>query len=174
MTYSIIADLAGSPLAHVIRRDADSAVVPVDADTADSLAYRDWLAAGNTPAPLPTPTLVALKAAKLAALADRRWRAETAGTIVNGMSLPTDEKTQAKLTAAVVASVLDNAYSVNWKLSDGSFILLDHAALITAAQGVRAHVQGCFDREATLAGEIAAAADAAALAAIDIDAGWPA
>ncbi|HEY8064643.1 MAG TPA: DUF4376 domain-containing protein [Methylosinus sp.] len=158
---------------NLVRRDIDGAVIPIESGSADGLAYREWLAAGNSPTPLPAPTLGQAKSAKLAALAERRWRAETAGAVVDGMRLPTDEKTQAKLTAAVVASVLDNNYAVNWKLADGSFASFDHATLIAVAQGVRAHVQGCFDREATLVAAIDAASEIGALAAIDIETGWP-
>ncbi len=119
------------------------------------------------------PTLAEAKCERLAALGERRWRAETAGTSVSGMRLPTDETTQAKLTAAVVACVLDNDYAVNWKLADGSFRQFDHATLIAVAQGVHAHVQSCFDREAQLVSAIDAAPDNAALAAVDIETGWP-
>lgn len=118
------------------------------------------------------PAFAAAKERKLSALAERRRLAEARGTNVAGLMLATDAASQAKLTAAVVACVLDNAYSVRWKLADGSFTLLDHASLIAAAQGVRAHVQACFDREATLAAEIAAALDDATLTAIDIESGW--
>lgn len=173
MGYSIATDIFGAAQAAVVRRDIDGALVPIDADTADSRAYREWAAAGNVPTPLPAPPLAEAKGAKLAALADRRWRAETAGAIVNGMGFPTDEKTQAKLTAAVVASVLDNNFAVTWKLADASFVTLDHAALIAVSQAVRAHVQGSFDREALLATAINAAADVATLDAIDIESGWP-
>jgi hypothetical protein len=167
MTYSIIVDQSA------VRRDADGAIIPADPQNRDWQEYQSWLAAGHAPTPLPTPTLAEAKAARLAALADRRWRAETAGVVVNGARLPTDLATQGKLTAAVVASVLDNSYSVRWKLADGSFTLFDHATLVAAAQGVRAHVQACFDREAQLVALIDAAKDEAALAAIDIESGWP-
>ncbi|WP_159730191.1 DUF4376 domain-containing protein [Methylosinus sp. Ce-a6] len=168
MSYSL---LAGS---DCVRRDADGALIPPDPGNRDYRAFLSWVAVGNAATLPEKPTLAELKAERRAALVERRRRAETAGTRVNGMSMSTDEKTQAKLTAAVVASVLDNAYAVNWKLADGSFALFDHAALIAAAQGVRAHVQNCFDREAQLAAAIDAAVDATALASIDIDAGWPA
>jgi hypothetical protein len=161
-------------LTDAILRDADGAIIPADPLNRDWVAYQDWLLAGNTPTPLPAQTLAAAKAAKLAALADRRWRAETAGVTVGGLSIPSDAATQSKLTAAVVAAVLDNNYAVNWKLADGTFQMLDHATLIAVAQAVRALVQSCFDREATLSAAISAAADAAALAAIDIEIGWPA
>jgi hypothetical protein len=119
------------------------------------------------------PRLVVKKARLLAELAERRRRAETGGAFVGGMGFSTDAASQAKLTAAVVASVLDNDYRVRWKLSDGSFASLDHAALIAAALGVRAHVQACFDREAALAQDIAAVAGLDALAMVDIESGWP-
>jgi len=176
MDYSIVTDRRGSR-ADIVRREADGALVPVDADTADGRDYQAWRDAGGAPAAPAAPaapTLAETKAQLRAALADRRWRAETAGTMVSGLSLSTDEKTQGKLTAAVVASVLDNDYAVNWKLADGSFLLFDHATLIAVAQGVRAHVQSCFDREAQLVAAIDDAPDIAALTALDIEAGWPA
>ncbi|PWB94942.1 hypothetical protein C5689_05740 [Methylosinus sporium] len=173
MSYSIAIDISGAERRDFVRRDADGARIPIDADTADGRVYREWLAMGNAPTPLPAPTLAEAKREKRAALAERRWRAETAGATVLGMRMSTDERTQGKLTAAVVASVLDNSYAVNWKLADGTFVTFDHATLIAVAQGVRAHVQSCFDREAQLVVAIEAAQDMAALAAIDIDSACP-
>lgn len=119
------------------------------------------------------PSLAAAKVRKLAELAERRWRAEIGGITIGALPVATDAAAQAKLTGAVVASLLDNAYSVRWKLADGTFALLDHETLITAAQSVRAHVQGCFDHEAVLADQINAASDTTQLAACDLDSGWP-
>ncbi|PWB80504.1 MAG: hypothetical protein C3F11_17795 [Methylocystaceae bacterium] len=168
MAYSLLPNNARG-----VVREADGANIPQDPGNADWRVYLEWVAAGNAPAQPSAPTFEELRAEKLAALAERRRRAEASGTSVDGMRLPTDEKMQSKLTAAVVASVLDNAYSVQWKLADGSFVRFDHALLIAVAQTVRAHVQSCFDREAALSAQIRAAADVAAMAAIDIEAGWP-
>ena len=44
---------------NVVKRLADGAFVPVNADTADSLAYQEWLAAGNTPEPVASVTVYA-------------------------------------------------------------------------------------------------------------------
>jgi hypothetical protein len=46
--------------------------------------------------------------------------------------------------------------------------------LVAIGDAVEAHVQDCFLREREICALIAAAADAAALAAIDIESGWPA
>jgi hypothetical protein len=123
---------------------------------------------------LPGPPLAELKSRKLSALAARRWRAETGGISVNGSPVATDERSQAKFVGACLAATLDANYSVQWKLADGGFTTLDHDQIIAIAQAVRAHVQACFDHEATFAGAVQAAPDEQALAAIDVEAGWPA
>ncbi len=120
--------------------------------------------------------LAGFPAAKIeakAAVAAYRWQAETGGATIGGLKIPTDEKSQGKFTAAALAAMLDPAYSVNWKLSDGSFVTLYHAQILGLAQGARAHVQSCFDREAQLVAAIDAATTPAELAAINIGGGWP-
>ena len=82
---------------------------------------------------------------------------------IGGMGFPTDEASQAKLTAAVVASVLDNEYAVRWKLVRRLLRVLDHATLIAAAQGVRAHVQAASIARRRSSQDIDAAADIDAL-----------
>lgn len=165
MTYS------ARPGTSAVVRDSDGRIIGPEL-AAEWAEYQAWAALGNTPAP--ANTLAELKAAVLKALADRRWRAETGGINANGSPVATDERSQAKLVGACLAATLDANYSVQWKLIDGGFVTLDHDQIIAIAQAVRSHVQACFDHEATLAGAIQAASDEQALAAIDIDAGWPA
>jgi hypothetical protein len=119
-------------------------------------------------------TLVDAKSAALAYLADRRWQAETGGTTVNNSPVTTDAQSQAKITSAVVAAMLDANYSVQWKMPGGNFVTFNHDQIIAIGQAMRAHVQACFDREAELSAQINGASDAEALAAIDLNAGWPA
>jgi len=125
------------------------------------------------PLPPPPPTnLAALKVERKAALADRRWQAETAGTTIAGMPIATDERSQAKIAGAALQAVINPGYSVQWKTGAG-FVTLDATMVIGVAQAVRAHIQACFDREAELVAEIDAATTTAALGDIDINAGWP-
>jgi hypothetical protein len=152
-------------------RDSDGMIIGPEM-VAEWAEYQAWRALGNTP--VPVNTLPALKDAALKALADRRWRAETGGISVNGWPVATDERSQAKFVAAWLAATLDANYSIQWKLADGGFVILDRDKLIAIAQAVRAHVQACFDREAALVMEIQAAADEKSLAAVDVEAGWPA
>lgn len=125
---------------------------------------------GETPTvpdePLPPePTLDELKVQKKTAIASARYAAETAGTTVNGVLIDTGRDSQALITGAAVAAMLDDKYSLNWKTASG-FIHLTAPEIITVAQAVRAHVQSCFDREGELCELIDAAQTAEELAAI--------
>ncbi|QEY74101.1 DUF4376 domain-containing protein [Pseudomonas denitrificans (nom. rej.)] len=102
-------------------------------------------------------------------IADRRYLAETAGIVVNGMPLDTGRDSQALVTGAALAAVIDSAYSCQWKTA-GGFIDLDAQQIIAIASAMRAHVQACFDREAELLDAVAAGT----YSAEQLDQGWPA
>jgi len=121
-----------------------------------------------------TAPIAEIKMHLIDTVASRRRAAEGAGVMIGARLFLTDAITQGKLTGAVVAAILDPAYSVNWKLNDGSFVTFQAGDLIAAGQAVRAHIQGCFDREKFLIEAIAAAGTMEQLAAIDLDSGWPA
>lgn len=109
-----------------------------------------------------------IKAEKLANLAAVRYARETGGM----GPLRTDRDSQALLTGAAVAAMLDPGYSVAWK-TDAGWQTLSAAQIIAAAQAVRAHVQGCFDVERAKSEAIAALATADAVLAYDLETGWP-
>lgn len=104
----------------------------------------------------PEPTLDELKARKKAEVAAARYEREIAGVEVNGVLIDTGRDSQALITGAALAAILDGNYSLNWKTESG-FIHLSAPEIIAVAQAVRAHVQSCFDRE----GELVALVDAA-------------
>lgn len=106
--------------------------------------------------PTPVYTLDELKVQKKAEIAAARYEAETAGTTVNGVLIDTGRDSQALITGAAVAAMLDENYSLNWKTANG-FIHLTAPEIIAVAQTVRAHVQACFDREAELCALVDAA-----------------
>lgn len=105
---------------------------------------------------------------QIAAIAARRWQAETAGITVNGTAIDTGRDSQALITGAAVSAMLDPNYSVRWKTPNG-FIDLTGEQVIGVATAVRAHVQACFDREAELLGEL----EAGTLAPEMLEEGWP-
>lgn len=116
--------------------------------------------------PAPAPTLDELKAQKKAEIAAARYGAEIAGTTVNGVLIDTGRDSQALITGAALAAVIDNDYSLNWKTVNG-FIHLSAPEIIAVAQAVRAHVQSCFDREGELVSLVDAAQTAEELDALD-------
>lgn len=102
-------------------------------------------------------------------IAARRYLAEIAGIILNGMPLDTGRDSQALVTGAALAAVIDPAYTCQWKTVEG-FIDLDSQQIIAIASAMRAHVQACFDREAALLDALAAGT----YTADQLDQGWPA
>jgi len=61
----------------------------------------------------------------------------------------TDRESQALITGAALKAMQDSEYSCRWKGVSG-FIELTAPQILAIADAVRAHVQGCFDREAEL------------------------
>jgi hypothetical protein len=53
------------------------------------------------------------------------------------------------------------------------FGALDAGTIIAAANAVEEHIQACFTNEKTLSANVLAAADFAALDAVDLTVGWP-
>ena len=108
-------------------------------------------------------------------LGAQRWAHETSGITVAGVPLATDDRTQAKLLGAVVLFREDpSLLEVLWKVAPGHFETIPRDPGLAQGVAVGRFVQACFAHEAALTAAIHAAPNAAALAAIDITAGWPA
>ena len=90
--------------------------------------------------------------AKKAEIAQARYNAETAG--IN--AIRTDRESQSLITGAALKAMQDSTYSCRWKTESG-FVELTAPQILAIADAVRAHVQGCFDREAELVALIEAA-----------------
>ena len=115
-------------------------------------------------------TFDAIKSDVIALLADLRWQRETGGIEVGGLPVRTDRETQGSISRARQSFKEGDLTSVRWKLSDAQRITLGEAQLDGIAGAVTAHVAACFDAEGDVADLVFAAADIAALTAIDINA----
>lgn len=82
-------------------------------------------------------------------IAERRYKAEIAGINLQGLEVKTDDRSKLLINGAALEAVIDPAYVMQWKTTDG-FVELGGKQVIGVAQAVRAHVQACFDREAEL------------------------
>jgi hypothetical protein len=103
-----------------------------------------------------------------ALIAERRYRAETAGITVEGDQVDTGRDSQSLITGAALQAILDAAYTCRWKTASG-FVDLTAQQILALAAAVRNHVQACFDREAELLGEVEAGTFTADL----LEKGWP-
>lgn len=104
-----------------------------------------------------------------AEIAERRWKEETRGITIGGVSINTERDSQNLVNGAVVSSMLDPSYVCNWKTPTG-WVQLDADTLRAVGLAVRAHVQACFDREGVL---VAAVMNNTYTESM-LDTGWPA
>lgn len=103
-------------------------------------------------------------------IAARRYQAQIAGTTLQGMQIDTSTDSQALITGAALAAVLDSAYVCRWKMADGTRVELDAKMIIAVASAVRDHIQACYDREDELLTAVAEGTFTDAM----LDQGWPA
>ena len=97
-----------------------------------------------------------------------------AGMPWEGKVLQVDPQSQALISSsALMASlgVLPEGFS--WRMADNSFLSLDAAGMTVMATAAGAYVNALKRAAWALIDAIEAAADKAALAAVDLDAGWP-
>jgi hypothetical protein len=146
----------------------------VDADEYGGGKGWRWTGTELLPPPGPVQTLEERRQAKLEAIRARRWIAEGSGTSVAGVPIRTDEGSQTKIAGAVALFDKDSSLqSIDFEALPNQWVALDAATMTAIGVAVGRHIQACFSRAKALADEVAAASDAAALDAINIDVGWP-
>ena len=114
------------------------------------------------------------KSQMLGQLATYRYDKEIAGIDVNGSSIRTDRESQATLTSAYTATLINPSTTINWKASGGSWVSLDASQVSALASAVVTHVQSCFNKEQSIGATITGATTLAQLRAIDFDTLWAA
>lgn len=123
---------------------------------------------GPLPEPEPEleqPTLIDWPAR----IAARRYAAEVAGIEVAGMRVETDDRSKLLINGAALEAMIDPEYVLSWKTA-GGFVDLGADQVLGVARAVRAHVQACFNREATLLAQLFTEGQ---LAAEELESGWP-
>jgi hypothetical protein len=90
--------------------------------------------------------------------ADARWRMETRGVTVAGMSIPTDRESQALINGGVTFVQLHPSETVKWKTGNGTHVTLNATQVIAIGDAVAAHVQTAFAKEAEVSAQIASGA----------------
>ncbi|WP_051678658.1 DUF4376 domain-containing protein [Xanthobacter sp. 91] len=154
-----IALIENGTVARIILAGADwpqlfPGAVGVESDTAN--VGDTWTGSAFVPPAAPPPS----EADLMAYAADLRWRIETGGITVAGTSVRTDEKSQAKISGAVILLTADQTIgAIDWEAQPGVWVSLDAATMQAIGVAVGRHVQACFTalkavQEAITAGEI--------------------
>lgn len=120
----------------------------------------------------------AARAAMRARVNAIRDRKETEGFAFAGKLFESDERSVARISnAALTAQSLlatGQPFSVDWVAADNSVMTLDGPAMLGMQGALTAHAGILHGHARALKAQIDAAATMAAIAAIDINAGWPA
>lgn len=132
------------------------------------------------------PTLDHLATQILARVADRRWREQTKGKLIDGRRWHTDSEGRSSITdslalATEYEAATGETWATKWKTMDG-FVQVDRAALVAAGLQIGSHVTACFAREEAitdlvtlaLADDTTTPTDLVAIHNSEIDTGWPA
>lgn len=87
---------------------------------------------------------------KLSELAALRYTKETSGIVVDGVSISTDRESQAMISGAYCACIIDTTRIIDFKSVNG-WVQLTASEITSIASAVAMHVQSCFTREKELA-----------------------
>lgn len=84
-----------------------------------------------------------------AAIAERRWQAETGGLYLQGTFVNTEDRSKTLLNGSALKAMRNPAYVLRWKTPEG-FVELTAEQVLYFADAVADFVQACFDREEEL------------------------
>ncbi|GHE69834.1 hypothetical protein GCM10019059_31940 [Camelimonas fluminis] len=140
---------AGIGPSEAYHADIAASIQPCPAEVVAGWSVRD----GQWSPPPPAPA--ASKADLLAYAADKRWRVETGGITVGGVTVATDDRSKTMIMGARIKADADPAYVVGWKGADGGFVELSASQIIAISDAVLAHVDACFAAEAAVSAAIA-------------------
>lgn len=100
-----------------------------------------------------------------------RWQTETAGIVVSGTKIATDDRSKQMIQGARIAADADDTFTTPWVAADGSIQTMNAAAIKSVSDAVTGHVRGCF---VTYASVVAAIREGRITTQLQIDsADWP-
>ena len=104
----------------------------------------------------------------------QRKQIEAAGVTLDGMTLRTDEGSQARISGLVATVLADDAAdNFDFEARPGQWVTLTRDQVLAAGKAVSKHVQAAFTRQRELEAEIEQAQDLYALRDVNINSGWP-
>lgn len=88
-------------------------------------------------------------------LAEVRWQAEIGGIEVDGMPVPTDDRSKVLIAGACNQALMQDepSFTRTFKIN-GVFVSVTNAQVLVIGDAIADHVQQCFDAEALVAQQI--------------------
>jgi Domain of unknown function (DUF4376) len=118
---------------------------PVLRHYAPAAQFPDWLFNGVT---FVQPAFNNLTAAQVKAYAaDVRWKKETGGIVFRTNPYDSNREAQTQIASAAAAARINPAFTANWKLSNGTFLVLNATAMNDLYNALQTFVQKCFTTE---------------------------
>lgn len=107
-------------------------------------------------------------------ITNKRYDVEIGGVRVGDHIYSTDRESQTKYVAILVNISQSNTqtWSINWKTKEDKFIRLNSQDMLAVIEGVRNHIELCFDKEAEYY-ELIDTANTVVLESTNFSAGWP-
>ncbi|KTT72611.1 DUF4376 domain-containing protein [Sphingomonas endophytica] len=122
--------------------------------------------------------LAVLRAARWKAVRAAREQAQEAGCASPLGRVDTDPASQLKIAGAVqmamVAQAAGQPFAIDWTMQDNGNVIHDAVQMIAMGLAVGQHIAACHEVALTRRAAIEAAQDEAAIAAVEVDDGWPA
>lgn len=134
--------------AAVVFTEERGAVAISEVDRPNEWAlFQDWIAAGNSVAPLPAPNLENYTR-------QRSWEIRTGGTTVNGVPVKTDSDSIALINGMAMLAQLDPQRVFKFDTGQG-VVDLDAATALAFATAIGSWIQATFDTRADALSRIA-------------------
>ena len=129
----------------------------------------------DAPPPPPPPVPLAdQKTARIAIVKRLRDLKETQGFSYLGKVIDSDERSVQRITgAALAAQVIGAGFAIDWTCADNSTLALDQSAMLGMPAALALRANALHTHARSLKATIDAATDEVALAAVDIENGWP-
>lgn len=107
-------------------------------------------------------------------ISNHRYNVEVGGVKIANNLYSTDRESQTKYVAVAVDISQSNVetWSINWKTADNKFVNLNATQMSEVINGVRSHVQACYDKEFEYH-QLIETANQQTLESTDFSAGWP-
>lgn len=165
---------------YCIAPGEDYSTHPAEVQAACAEAHTQEVIAAYVAMTTPPPrfaTVAEALAGIKADIAAERYRRETAGITLNGLTVRTDRESQALITGAWCRAQQNPNVLIDWKGENG-WMQIDAATINAVSAAVGDHVQACFSAEKAhiAALEATAAQQGATVATVeayDYSTGWP-